>query len=203
MTAAVLPLRAAHVPAVTRLLSETFMSDAGLRALCSGTTEADYRACLAAWFEATVRVQVALRQPAWVVIVDDMIVGVALLRGRPARCALLAWLSWVVVVGRRCGWGTVWRTARHERQRAVHRPAQNHTVLEFIAVQSAYQGKGYATLLLDVVQHWSKAHGFARGVWLETTRVRNVAFFEHFGYRVTGQMPLEQGTALFLFRADD
>lgn len=34
MNAGVLPLRAAHLPAVTLLLSETFMSDAGMRALC-------------------------------------------------------------------------------------------------------------------------------------------------------------------------
>jgi GNAT superfamily N-acetyltransferase len=203
MTADVLPLSTAHLLAVTSLLSEAFMSDAGMRALCYDTTEAHYRQCLSAWFLSTLRLQLATCQPAWIIIVDDMIVGVALLRSRRTRFAFYPWLRWVLAVGRHCGWGTVWRTACHERQRAVYRPAKSHAVLEFIAVHRAYQGKGYAALLLDLVQQWSKTQAFLGGVWLETTRLRNIAFFEHFGYIVTGQMPFEQGTAFFLFRACD
>ncbi len=203
MTAVVLPLRNGHLPAVIPLLTEAFVSDAGMCALCSGTTEAHYWQCLTAWFRATLGLQLATSQPAWVVIVDDMIVGVALLTQASERCAPHAWLRWVVEVGNHCGWGTVWRTARHEHRRAVYRPAQAHTVLEFIAVHEAYQGQGYAALLLDVAQQWSTTHTVSGGIWLETTRPRNIAFFEHFGYVVTGRMSLEQGAALFLFRAND
>jgi GNAT superfamily N-acetyltransferase len=172
-------------------------------ALCSGTTEAHDWHCLTAWFRATLGLQLATSQPAWVVIVDDMIVGVALLTQPGGRCAPHPWLRWVVEVGTRCGWGTVWRTARHEHQRAVYRPAQAHTVLEFIAIHEAYRGQGYAAVLLNVVQQWSATHPVSAGIWLETTRLRNIAFFEHFGYVVTGQMALAQGAARFLFRAND
>jgi GNAT superfamily N-acetyltransferase len=199
----VLPLRDAHLPAVIPLLTEAFVSDAGMRALCSGTTEAHAWHCLTAWFRATVGLHLATSQPAWVVSVDDMIVGVALLTQPNGRGAPHAWLHWVVEVGTHCGWGTVWRTARHEHQRAVYRPPQAHMVLEFIAIHEAYRGQGYAAVLLDVAQQWSTTRAVSAGIWLETTRLRNIAFFEHFGYVVTGQMALAQGAALFLFRAND
>ncbi len=201
MSAAVLPLCAAHIAPITTLLSDAFVDDVGMRTLCAGTREAQYRQCLAAWFQATLHLHLARQQPAWVVIVEGMVVGAALLTRAPAPVVLPAWLRWFGAVGTHCGWGVVWRTAHHERQRACYRPTQAHAVLEFIAIHGDYRGQGYATLLFDTLHQWSKTQTL--GIWLETTRLPNVSFFEHFGYMVTGSMPLEQGEALFLFRARD
>jgi len=202
MIARVLPLGAAHISAVTALLSETFAADVGMRAICRGRTEADYRQCLDAWFLATLHLHLATQQPAWIIIVGDIIAGAALLTHPHVRFAFHPWLGWLMRVGTHCGWGSVWRTAQHERQRRVHRPAQAHAVLEFIAVHGDYRGQGCARLLLDAVQQWSKTQTLS-GIWLETTRLPNVPFFEHFGYMVTGRMLFEQGEALFLFHAHD
>ena len=202
MTARVLPLGAAQIPAVTTLLCEAFAPDIGMRAICRRRTEADYRHCLNAWFLATLRLHLATQQPAWVIMVGNVIAGAALLKQPGGRCAFQPWLDWVLTVGTSCGWGSVWRTARHERQRANHRPVQEHAVLEFIAVQGDHRGQGYARMLFDAAHQWSTTQPFG-GIWLETTRVPNIPFFEHFGYRVTGRMLFEQGEAFFLFRADD
>ena len=202
MTARMLPLDAAQIPAVTTLLSEAFAADIGMRAICRGRTDAAYRHCLDAWFLATLRLHLATQQPAWVVIVGDVIAGAALLKQPGVRFAFHPWLGWVLTVGTHCGWGSIWRTAQHERQRAIHRPAQAHAVLEFIAVHGDHRGQGYARLLFDAAHQWSKTQTFS-GIWLETTRLPNIPFFEHFGYMVTGRMLFEQGEALFLFRAHD
>jgi len=192
-----------HLPAVTTLLTDVFVSDVGMRELCPGATDAHYRQAIAAWFAATVHLHIATDQPAWVVVADDCVVGVALLTRPQARYGVTAWLRWVATVGRHCGWDTVWRTARHEQQRARYRPAQPHAVLEFIAVAGAYRGQGIATLLLATAQQWSATDAVATGIWLETTRPSNIPFFERYGYGVTGQMALTQGTAFFLFRPND
>ena len=202
MTARVLPLDAAQIPAVATLLSAAFTADAGMRAICHSRTDATYRHCLDAWFLATLRLHLATQQPAWVIIVGDAIAGAALLKQPGVRFAFRPWLDWLFTVGTQCGWGSVWRTAQHERQRAIHRPEQAHAVLEFIAVYEDYRGQGYARLLFDAVHQWSKKQTLS-GIWLETTRLPYIPFFEHFGYMVTGRMLFEQGESLFLFRAHD
>jgi GNAT superfamily N-acetyltransferase len=203
MSVVVLPLRAAHTPFVATVLIDAFVDDAGMRAICGGATAAQYRRRLAAWFPATLRLSLATHQPAWVVSVEGMIIGVALLTRPQTPFVFRAWLDWMLAVGIRCGWRAVWRTARHEQQRAAHRPAQAHAVLEFLAVHQDYRGCGYAALLLEAAQRWSQTQAAPTGIWLETTRLRNVPFFEHFGYTLIGRMPLGPGDALFLFRAPD
>ena len=203
MTAAVMCLRSDHLSAVTTLLTDAFTGDVGMRAICCATSDGHYRSCLAAWFDATLRLQLITQQPAWVVIVDDVLVAVALLTHQHARFSLYGWLVWLWAVGRRCGWRAVWRTAHHERQRAVYRPAHLHGILEFLAVRRDQRGHGYATLLLDTVHQWSKTQALSTGIWLETTQLQNVSVFEHFGYKVMGRMRFEHGDALFLFRAND
>ncbi len=203
MTVNVLSLHATHVPAVTTLLIDAFIDDVGMRAICAGTSEVHYRRCLAAWFLATLHVHIETQQLAWVIIVDDVIIGVALLTRPQVPFAFRAWWSWLLTVGTHCGWGVVWRTGQHERQRAAYRPPQAHALLEFITVHRDYRGQGYATLLFDAVHQWEKMHVLSAGIWLETTRPRNVPFFEYFGYVVTGRMLFAQEAAIFLFRPHD
>ena len=57
-------------------------------------------------------------------------------------------------------------------------------------------------MLFDAAHQWSTTQPFS-GIWLETTRVPNIPFFEHLGYIVTARMLFGQGEAFFLFRADD
>jgi GNAT superfamily N-acetyltransferase len=203
MSVVVLPLQAAHLPAVTTALTDAFADDAGMRAICGSAPEARYRRRLAAWFLATLRLSLATQQPVWVVSVDGMIIGAALLTRPQTPFVCRAWLGWLLAVGIHCSWGAVWRTAHHERQRAAYRPAQAHAVLEFLAVDRDYRGLGYAALLLDAAQRWSATQAVPTGIWLETTRLSNVAFFEHFGYTLMGRLSFEQGDALFLFRAPE
>lgn len=201
MTVSIHTLRADHIPTVAALLADAFADDAGMQAICGYRPEEQYRHCLNTWFVATLRLQLITQEPAWLVILDNQIVGAALLTHRRTRVSLRGWLGWLVAVGQQCGWSVVWKTAQHEQQRTKYRPAATHAVLEFIAVHREYRGQGYAGLLLDTVQQWSKIQPGIAGIWLETTRLANRAFFEQAGYIITGQMPFEGGESSFLFRA--
>ncbi|MCU0492829.1 MAG: GNAT family N-acetyltransferase [Chloroflexaceae bacterium] len=203
MSAALLPLSPHHLSAAATLLTDAFADDVGMRAICTGKTETHERQALTAWFLATLRLQLATGQPAWVVVAGGEIVGLALATFQRGPFAFGAWLRWVVAVGLRCGWAVVGRTARHERQRQGYRPARPHVVLEFIAVHQGYRGHGHAARLLEEVRQWSHMQPASVGIWLETTRPPNLAFFRRFGYRLTGHMALQQGAAYFLYHAHE
>lgn len=69
-------------------------------------------------------------------------------------------------------WGKFW----------LHAP---HFHVNMIGVLPAHQGKGYARALLDFVHERSQAHADSLGVSLTTEDPRNVAFYEHLGYKIT------------------
>ncbi|MDT4923903.1 MAG: hypothetical protein QOG01_1616 [Pseudonocardiales bacterium] len=60
-----------------------------------------------------------------------------------------------------------------------------HWQLYFVGVHPAAQGKGRGVALVDEVNNRAKRDGV--GVYLDTLTERNVAFFEHHGYRVVAE----------------
>jgi ribosomal protein S18 acetylase RimI-like enzyme len=198
----IFPFQAEHIPAATSVLTAAFIADTGIRAICTGKTEQHYQHVVSAWFVAMLRLQLKTHQPAWVVVVDDVLVGVALLNAPQARFSPKAWFNWIVAVGRRCGWQTVVRTIQHDQRRAAYRPKPPHSVLEFLAVDRNYQGRGYARLLLEQALQSSRLHPTSTGVWLETTRKTNLPFFTNAGYQQTGHLVFAQGESFFLFQAN-
>lgn len=188
-----------HCPSARALLSQAFADDVGLWVIAGKKPSLSW---LEAWFGAMLRVQLRYRQPAWVIRSADTVVAVALLSNSQKPVSLWGRLSWSLEVGRNCGWGTVWRTVQHEQQRSQQRPSQPHAVLEFIAVELSEQKKGHSRQLLEHIHGWSKSQGLA-GVWLETTRPANLAFFQKFGYVLlaTQRLPNHHDSFL-LYRAE-
>ena len=187
------------LPRVCNLLAQGFVDDVGLIAIAG---RAQPLAWLEAWFGAMLRVQLRYRQPAWVIRSADTVVAVALLSNSQNPVSLWGRLSWSLEVGRNCGWGTVWRTVEHEQQRSRQRPSQPHAVLEFIAVELSEQKKGHSRQLLEQTHYWSKSQGLA-GVWLETTRPANLAFFQKFGYVLLATQRLtNHHDSFLLYRAE-
>ncbi len=190
------PLRTQNVAEAVPLLTNAFLADNGMRTLADHTHPA-YHQRLAYWFHATLTLHLALQQPNWIIIQNNELAGIAIVNVPTQRLNVRAWLRWILAVGRHCGVGMIWRTIRHEHQRARYRPVQPHAVLEFIAVQPAYRKQGLATALLDTVADWIKQQACST-VWLETTRQQNVRFFEQSGYRIIGQKRFKLGNAFFM-----
>jgi len=65
--------------------------------------------------------------------------------------------------------------------RKRHAPAR-HWYLQLLGVDPAYQGKGYASVLLRAM--FARADKEGAPCFLETQAEKNVALYEHFGFRV-------------------
>lgn len=89
----------------------------------------------------------------------------------------------------------VWRElgpaerARYELYGTVshaHDPTEPHHHLGMIGVRGEHQGEGLGRALMEAVQAAAEADSASLGVSLTTEVARNVALYEHFGYRVVG-----------------
>jgi GNAT superfamily N-acetyltransferase len=79
-----------------------------------------------------------------------------------------------------------------------------HWHLNMIGVRAEAQGAGLSRLLLDRVHRFSRESKTYRGVSLTTEDVRNVALYEHVGYRVMGHASIAPELETWsLFRPDD
>jgi ribosomal protein S18 acetylase RimI-like enzyme len=82
----------------------------------------------------------------------------------------------------------------------LHRPPLPHYQLGMIGVHPRAQGKGHARALIRTLHQMSDADPESIGVWLDTSDPHNVSIYEHLGYRVIAQEPLEQITVWGMFR---
>jgi ribosomal protein S18 acetylase RimI-like enzyme len=193
MSAALIRLQPGQLAAVTDLLTDIFADDHGMRAICAARSPEGTRRALVAWFRATLRVALAVGQPGWIVAEGDRVAGVALGSAPAASWPLHTAAAWLTAVGAQCGWSTIWRTITYDQARNAYRPNHPHVVLEFLAVQADRRGRGYGSLLVKAVHHWSDAQPGCDGVWLETTRPERVPWFVQHGYHLTGRQPLAAG----------
>ena len=65
-------------------------------------------------------------------------------------------------------------------------PDEPHHHLGMIGVRTSHHGTGLGRALLEQVHAVAGADAASRGVSLTTELPRNVALYEHFGYRITG-----------------
>ena len=68
-----------------------------------------------------------------------------------------------------------------------------HHHLNMIGVRRSHAGRGLARPLLDAVARLAAADAASAGVSLTTERPRNVALYEHFGYRVVAHREVTPG----------
>jgi ribosomal protein S18 acetylase RimI-like enzyme len=75
--------------------------------------------------------------------------------------------------------------------------------LNMIGVRPSASGRGLGRLLLEEVHARSRADAESRGVTLTTEDPANVSLYEHFGYRITGQVEVGPIRSWSFFRPDD
>jgi len=79
----------------------------------------------------------------------------------------------------------------YERVSADAEPADPHYFLGMIGVLPEYHGKGYAREILDHAKILSISDRRSAGVCLSTENPKNIALYEHFGYRTIAEMQIE------------
>ena len=74
-----------------------------------------------------------------------------------------------------------------------------HLHLNMIGVRRAHQGSGLSRALLEEVHRLARESPGAQGVTLTTEEERNVAFYRHMGYEVTGRARIGPGVETWGF----
>ena len=71
-----------------------------------------------------------------------------------------------------------------------------------VDVDPGQQGYGIGRALLEATHLISQDHPTSTGVYLNTENPRNVAFYQHMGYRITHQESLGNTRVWCFFRSD-
>ena len=80
------------------------------------------------------------------------------------------------------------------------RPKERHHYLVFIGVHPEAQGKGYGTQLLNEIHRIVDSDVHSVGIGLDTENAANIAYYQRFGYALTGEKTLGDVTIYTLFR---
>jgi GNAT superfamily N-acetyltransferase len=86
------------------------------------------------------------------------------------------------------GLGGTLRAIRLAKELSQNRPAEPHLYLRLIGVDPGHQGCHYGTALLGHLHALASLRTDLFGIYLETATERNVAYFEHAGYQLLGEM---------------
>ena len=181
------------------LLQETFVVDGGMQDICRGKSEEVYQQRLRDWFAATLRMQLHSQQMVLGLEANGRLCAIAMLADNDKQPSAKAMLRWTATVGRKCGLRTVRRTIDQDQRRRPFLPHTAYTIVEFIAVDPRWQGKGLAHQLFDAIHQHASANN--KVVWLETTRAHNVPIFEHFGYNLIEQNQKNEVDYFFMVKA--
>jgi len=80
------------------------------------------------------------------------------------------------------------------------RPKKRHHYLVFIGVHPEAQGKGYGTQLLNEIHRIVDSDVHSVGIGLDTENAANIAYYQRFGYALTGEKTIGDVTIYTLFR---
>jgi ribosomal protein S18 acetylase RimI-like enzyme len=86
------------------------------------------------------------------------------------------------------GWGGTLRSIRLANEIDKNRPQEPHIYLSLIGVDPEHQGCHCGIALLEHLYAMTSLHPDLIGIYLETATERNVAYYEHAGYKVLGEM---------------
>jgi len=180
-----------HDSEVAKILGRAFVNDPPLRIVLPLVTDPVERAhILSQVFELALRLQRHYHQPVLGIVRESRVVA--------ASIAEVAHSSTMVMVMTNCGMlprmlkavgsGGTLRAIRLAGEIGKNRPQEPHLYLTMIGVDPEHQGHGYGMALLKHVYSITCFRPDLIGIYLETATERNVAFFEHAGYSVLGEM---------------
>jgi ribosomal protein S18 acetylase RimI-like enzyme len=143
-------------------------------------------------FRAMLAIERRNGQPVFAVIDDNgRVVAAAMTEGigHPSTLGLIAsGFGLMPQIIRSIGWGGLWRALTLFGVLAQNHPKEPHLYLQVLGCDPAFQGKGYGKALLDRLALEARARPEIQGVYLETAKEANVAFYGSKGYEVLGEL---------------
>ncbi len=163
------------------LLTASFLEDQGVMVLFK-KKQSSYHTKVHNWFSATLALMLNNGQYIMGAYQANNLVGIMLVSHTTFKPLFTSLFKWTVSVAFNCGLGTVIKSAQHDQARSKLYTQQHQLILEFIAVDDDYRGKGIGRMLFNELHQYASTKGST--VWLETTKEVNVKIFEKMHYRL-------------------
>jgi ribosomal protein S18 acetylase RimI-like enzyme len=181
------------------MLARAFVDDPMFVALTPDVADAATRvAAFSELFRAMFAVERKTGQPTFGVIHDGRVVAAAVTEGagRPSTLDVTtAGLGQLPRLVRALGWAGIRRALALFRILSENHPSEPHLYLQAIGVDPDYQRRHFGSLLLEHLREQAVLHPHVTGVYLETAKEANVAYYSAKGYQVIGEIrPLEVRT---------
>lgn len=112
------------------------------------------------------------------------------------RTTIASLFAEIKLIFKSIGIGNLAKAIQREKLISKHYPTHNIYYLWFIGVQPEFQGKGTGQKLM--IELLEEADRMKRAVYLETSTLRNIPWYEKFGFEVYAELDL--GYKLFLLR---
>lgn len=174
-------------------LGRAFVDDPTMKSIIPDVTDPAERARrLPGLFRAMLAIGRRNGQPVFAVIDDNgRVVAAAMTEGigHPGTLGVLAsGLGLIPQIIRSIRWGGLMRALTLFGVLAKNHPKEPHLYLQVLGCDPPFQGKGYGKALLDRLALEARARPEIQGVYLETAKEANVAFYGSKGYEVLGEL---------------
>ena len=175
-------------PAAAATLGRAFVADPLIRAVVTPADDADAVRRMTAFFGVVLEDHRRNGQPVPGVLHDGRVAAAAIVESiaRPpsALTVLLHDLPLLPALLRVAGVVGLMRTIALLDALTRNRPAEPHLYLNVLGVEPEYQGQHYGVALLEYLREQAALRPEVAGVYLETAKEANVAFYSRNGYRV-------------------
>ena len=172
-------------------LGRAFVDDPTMKSIIPDVTDPAERARrLPGLFRVMLAIERRNGQPVFAVIDDNgRVVAAAMSEGigHPGTLGLIvSGLGLMPQIIRSIRWGGLMRALTLFGVLAANHPKEPHLYLQVLGCDPPFQGKGYGKALLDRLALEARARPEIQGVYLETAKEANVAFYGSKGYEVLG-----------------
>jgi GNAT superfamily N-acetyltransferase len=159
----------------------------------------DYR--LRATLRELLRKHFAEQRPALGLLLDDRLIGVALIAPPQRRLELTESWGWRLRMLLGAGLRPTRRYLDYHAAVMACVPPGAHFLLPLLGIQPSFQGQHYGEQLLDALHAWCAQDEHAQGIVLDTAGHRSVEFLRRHGYQEIGEVAIGPVREQVLLRA--
>jgi ribosomal protein S18 acetylase RimI-like enzyme len=176
-----------------RMLSRAFIDDPLINAVIGDVSDRVERAArMARLFGVILADQCHSGQPVIGVMHEGRVAAAAIIEqvNRPSSAAanMVHGLAQLPELFRACGYRGLLRAISTLDTLLRNRPVQTHIYLNVLGVEPDLQGRHFGVALLDYLRDQSAMRPDLAGVYLETAKEANVAYYSHVGYQTIGEI---------------
>lgn len=187
--AGVCALDRGYGPEASSLLYHAYRADPTFRYLFEADRPGyDHR--LRATIRELMRKHVGEQRPALGLMLDDRLIGVALISPPQRRLEVTESWPWRLRMLLTAGFRSTRRYLDYHEAVMACVPSDAFHLLPLLGVQPSLQGQHYGEQMLAAVHDWCAQDTHSRGIVLSTGNNRNLGFFRDHGYQNIGEVAI-------------